>query len=134
MVCRVGKENLFNHGTKHSKGVAIPFDPKFHVNVEKEIKCQSGRALILQICIDQAKYTCVNVYSPNDSNAQRNFYTNLSGTLQQFSSDSFIIGGDFNCSLNEQDKDRGRKVSSRASTTFLIYELMDAFELPYFLE
>ena len=99
------------------------------MTVEKEIRCERARVLILQISIDQAKYTCVKVYAPKDPTSQCNFYRNLRDTLQQFSSAGLIIGGDFNCLLNEQDKEGGRKVSSRANSTSLIKELMETFDL-----
>ena len=44
-----GRKIYFNHGTKHSKGVAILIDPKLQVTVEKDLRCESGRVLILQI-------------------------------------------------------------------------------------
>ena len=47
-----GRKIFFNHCTKHTKSVVILFDPKLHVTVEKEIKHESGRALVLKICID----------------------------------------------------------------------------------
>ena len=124
-----GRKIYFNHGTKHSKAIAILIDPKLQVTVEKELRCKSSRVLILQISIDQAKYTCVNVYAPNDPTAQCNFYRNLRDTLHQFSSDGLIISGDFNCPLNEQDEEGGRKISSRANSTSLIKELMETFDL-----
>ena len=43
-----GGKICFNHGGKHSKGVAILFDPKLTVSVEKEIKSDGGRIIILE--------------------------------------------------------------------------------------
>ena len=65
----------------------------------------------------------------NDPTAQCNFYRNVRDTLQQFPSDGLIIGGDFNCPLNEQDKEGGRKISTRANSSLLIKELMETFDL-----
>ena len=65
-----GEKIHFNHGSKHSRGVAILFNPKLHVTIDNEIKSKDGRTLILEIYIEDIKYICVNIYAPNDSCAQ----------------------------------------------------------------
>ena len=46
-----GSKAYFCHGSKHSKGVAILFNPRLKVLVEDEICCENGRILILQFSI-----------------------------------------------------------------------------------
>ena len=43
-----GSKIYFCHGSKHSKGVAILFNPKLHVEIEQQIQSENGRILILQ--------------------------------------------------------------------------------------
>ena len=51
----LGSKVYFCHGSKHSKGVAILFNPQLKVLVENQICCDNGRILIVQFCIDDQK-------------------------------------------------------------------------------
>ena len=53
------------------------------------------------------KRVCATIYAPNDPDAQHRFYLQLNNTLQKFSSDSIILGGDFNYPLSKEDKHYG---------------------------
>ena len=53
----------FRHGSKHSKGVAILFNPLLEVLVENQICCDNGRILIMPFCIDDQKFTCANIHA-----------------------------------------------------------------------
>jgi len=41
-----GSKIYFCHGSKHSKGVAILFNPKLRVEIEQQIQSEDGRILI----------------------------------------------------------------------------------------
>ena len=99
-----GSKVFFCHGSKHSKGVAILFNPRLKVLVENQICCESGRILILQFSIDDQKFICANIYTPNNDNAQIIFFKQLRSLLEQFASDNIIVGGDFNCPLSKTIK------------------------------
>ena len=99
-----GSKVYFCHGSKHSKGVAILFNPRLKVLVEKQICCESGRILILQFSIDDQKFICANIYAPNNDNAQIIFFKQLRSLLEKFASDNIIVGGDFNCPLSKTIK------------------------------
>ena len=94
-----GSKVYFCHGSKHSKGVAILFNPRLKVLVENEICCENGRILILQFSIDDQKFICANIHAPNNDNAQIIFFKQLRSLLEQFPNDNIIVGGDFNCPL-----------------------------------
>ena len=79
--------------------------------VENQISSEDGRILILRLCIDDQKFTCVNIYAPNEAYAQVTFFKQLRSLLQQFSGNNIIIGGDFNCPLSKRDKEGGRDFS-----------------------
>ena len=76
-----GGKIYFNHGSKHSKGVAILFDPKLTVTVKKEIKSDDGRIIILETNIDDEISVLVNIYAPNNIHAQQMFFKKLSEML-----------------------------------------------------
>ena len=119
----------FCHGSKHSKGVAILFNPRLKVLVENQICCENGRILILQFSIDAHEFMCANIYAPNNDNAQIIFFKQLRSLLEQFPSHNIIVGGDFNCPLSKIDKEGGRDVSSRRNVASEIKQLMCIFDL-----
>lgn len=124
-----GSKVYFCHGSKHSKGVAILFNPRLKVLVENEICCENGRILILQFSIDDQKFICANIYAPNNDNAQIIFFKQLRSLLEQFPNDNIIVGGDFNCPLSKTDKEGGRDVSSRRNVASEIEQLMCILDL-----
>ena len=124
-----GSKVYFSHGSKQSKGVAILFDSRLKVLVGNQICCENGRILILQFCIDDQKFVCANIYAPNNGNAQVIFFKQLKSLLQQFPSDSIIVGGDFNCPLSKTDKEGGRDISSRKNVASEIEQLMCILDL-----
>lgn len=70
---------------------SVPFQ------VKNVIKDRLGRYLIIQGTLLTESLNLVNVYGPNVDDA--NFYVDLFLTLSA-SGGSYIIGGDFNCTLN----------------------------------
>ena len=68
-----GGKIYFNHGSKHSKGVAILFDRKLTVTVKKEIKSDDGRIIILETNIDDEISVLANIYAPNNIHVQLMF-------------------------------------------------------------
>ena len=85
-----GSKIHFCHGSKHSKGVAILFNPKIQVTIENQMQSEDGRILILQVVIDDTKLVCANIYAPNDPGAQHRFYLHLNDILQKFSSERLM--------------------------------------------
>ena len=70
-----GSKIYFCHGSKHSKGVAILFNPKLRVEIEQQIQSEDGRILILRVQVDDLKLVCANIYTPNDTSSQIIFIT-----------------------------------------------------------
>ena len=107
-----GSKIYFSHGSKHSKGVAILFNPKLHVSAETILQSKDGRILILKVVIEDLTFLCTNVYAPNDTQAQIKFFSKLKEHLERLHSENNIImSGDFNCPLSENDKEGGRDTS-----------------------
>ena len=75
-----GGKIYFNHGSKHSKGVVILFDPKLTVSVKKEIKSDDDRIIILETHIDDEIFVLVNIYAPSNIHVQQMFFKKLSKT------------------------------------------------------
>ena len=124
-----GGKIYFNHGSKHSKGVAILFDPKLTVTVKKEIKSDDGRIIILETNIDDKISVLVNiyVYAPDNIHAQQMFFKNLSEMLRNYANSFTFIGGDFNCPMSNEDKKGGQGLSSKKNFITRIKQLMGLF-------
>ena len=58
------------HGTNHSRGVAILFNPKLDFTVESYTRDSNGRIIIVSIVLDKEKFVLANIYSPNDQKSQ----------------------------------------------------------------
>ena len=124
-----GGKIYFNHGSKHSKGVAILFDPKLTVTVKKEIKSDDGRIIILETNIDDEISVLVNIYAPNNIHALQMFFKKLSEMLRNYADSLIFIGGDFNCPLSNEDKKGGQDLSSKKNVITRIKQLMGSFDL-----
>ena len=79
-----GSKIYFCHGSKHSKGVAILFNPKLCVEIEQQIQSEDGRILILQVQVDDLKIVCVNIYTPNGTSSQITFIRHVQNLLSSF--------------------------------------------------
>ena len=124
-----GGKIYFNHENKHSKGVAILFDPKLTVTVKKEIKSDDGRIIILQTNIDDEISVLINIHAPNNIHAQQIFFKKLSEMLRSYANFLIFIGGDFNCPLANEDKMGGQDLSSKKNVITEIKQLMGSFDL-----
>ena len=106
-----GSKIYFCHDSKHSRGVAILFNPKLKIAIENQSQSEDGRVLVLQILVEDLKIVCANIYAPNDPSPQIKFFKELNNSLQQFSGESILVGGDLYCPLYKDDKEGGRDFS-----------------------
>lgn len=124
-----GGEVFFSHGTNHSKGTMILINPKLKCKVEKKICDKSGRYIILDIALAGARIVLVNIYAPNDINQQVVFFKKLQELLQDYSEETIIIGGDFNCTLSEKDKKGGNPGNRKHAVVNEINKLCNLYDL-----
>ena len=117
------------HGTNHSRGVAILFNPKLDFTVESYTRDSNGRIIIVSIVLDKEKFVLANIYSPNDQNAQLSFYNNAFSLLQPYANESKILSGDFNCCMTSKDKDGGEPVTVKQPVINQIENLAKSFNL-----
>jgi len=101
---------FFSHGSTHSKGVLILVNPKVELKIEKVISDYNGRYIILDAMVDGSHVILVNIYAPNDLNQQLALFNDLQHTLQEFAQEYIIMGGDFNCALQDKGKKGGNPV------------------------
>jgi exonuclease III len=96
------KNAFFSHGSSNTKGVAILISKDYHVNLLNEYKDTDGRYVIIDVELNNTKYTIGNLYAPT-----RNFEKEQIETFKAFTADiskceqeNVILGGDFNLYLN----------------------------------
>ena len=124
-----GSKIYFCHGSKQSKGVAILFNPKLHVEIGQQIQSEDGRILILRVQVYDLKLVCANIYTHNDTSSQIIFIRHVQNLLQRFSGENIIIGGDFNCPFAKDDKEGGRDLSSKKNVVAELKLLLSSLGL-----
>lgn len=97
-----GFECFFSSNNTQSRGVAILLNNNFEYKMHNVWKCPNGNLLILDITIDNCRYSVANLYGPNDDNPQ--FYVNLLDQLKKFGNEYYVLAGDWNLVL-DQDLD-----------------------------
>ena len=100
-----GNRNIiFGHGKSNSKGVAILFSNNLSYEVKKEFIDTEGRFIIVDIQIDKKIYTIANMYAPTRCKRQEQLdvLQCFIDSLNNFTLENTLIGGDFNLYLNQR--------------------------------
>ena len=113
---------MYSHGSKHSRGVMTLMRPA--VKGENiSITCdRNGRVLIVNLTIQDEDFCFANIYAPNDQNLQVDFCTQLTRKLRPYVNSNLVLGGNFNCPLENIDKKGGKDISSRKNVIQSIVE------------
>ena len=109
--------------------VALSCSETFQPRVNGVFKGTQGQSIIIDIESDEnLQLILANIYAPSGGTRQteRKTFTNLESTLGDLNCENIILGGDFNCVLNN-DLDRSHAVTyrdqSRNSLKHLLTEL-----------
>ena len=96
------KKVFFSHGTSNSRGTAILISSDYDVSVLKEFKDEYGRFIILDIIINEARFTLGNLYAPtrNFEKDQIDVFKTFTEKISECNDENVILGGDFNLYLN----------------------------------
>ena len=117
------------HGSKHSRGVMTLVRPTVKVE-NTNITCdKNGRVLVVNLTIQEEEFCFATIYAPNDQNLQVDFYTHLTSMLRPYVNSNLVLGGDFNCPLENIDKKGGRDISSRENSIQSIVEMNNNLNL-----
>ena len=129
-----GGKIIGSHGSNHSRGVMILFKPKLDVNIEEIVSDKNGRYILSEVLIEGEKFVFLNIYSPNDQVQQVQLLKGLSNSvLNKYANERLVLGGDFNCAINEIDKHGGRPIEHKKAvireinTLTNIHDLVDAW-------
>ena len=129
---------FFSHGTSNSMGVLVGFREVLDYSVNKEVKDNNGRILILDVEIQGKPYLIINLYADNDQAGQLVTLTKLESLLESFEINEerkIILGGNFNIIFDTHlDADGGSpclKVGTIQKLMDIIseYDLCDIFRV-----
>ena len=99
-------KTFYAHGNTNSRGVCIIIKSSLITEVHSKTIDSNGRFLILDITLLDRRITLCNVYAPNEDDPI--FISDLMSELDKYANDDRLIGGDFNCILDETlDKSGG---------------------------
>lgn len=113
-------------GTSRARGVItlIQKNLKYHIN--KEIKDQEGRVLILDISFNNQSIALANIYAPNEDTPS--FFTEVVTGINSCDTVEYILSGDFNLALSPQ-LDRSNITTNNNNSMNLLREQMEHLDL-----
>ena len=124
-----GGDIFYSHGSKHSRGVMTLMRPTVKGENISTTCDRNGRVLIVNLTIQDEEFCLANIYAPNDQNLQVDFYTQLTRKLRPHVNSNLVLGGDFNCPLENIDKKGGKDISSRKNVIQSIVEMSNNLNL-----
>ena len=100
--CQMKGQFYFSHGSNKSKGVLIFIRSGFVFDLIDSVIDKDGRYIILHMLINEKSFVIANIYAPNRIQEQIEFWLMIQRELEKYdaSSTCFVLGGDFNVSLN----------------------------------
>ena len=103
--------------SKHSKGVSILLSDKFEHSVNNYHICNDGRKILINIKHCGQTYSIACIYAPTEVSYRKDFLSKSKRWILDHAENDncLLICGDFNCSINENDRkvyniDRSRPV------------------------
>ena len=88
-------------GSSHSKGVTVLFKEKMDLEITEQIIDPNGRYVVFELKTSNCTYKVFNIYAPVNEYERVIFFNDISVLLcNNDESVEIIIGGDYNCTLN----------------------------------
>ena len=79
----------------------ILFKPRLDVTIDNITVDKKGSYILTKALFEKTKIIFLNVYAPNDQTHQVHFLRDLFYTIMnQHANEHVVLGGDFNCALN----------------------------------
>ena len=124
----------FGHFASDSRGVCTLFPPGYDFQITSEIKDIQGRILILSVHVDVNEFCIANVYAPTKNNdaLRCNFLNELWDHVRDLTGFNFIIGGDFNITLNPKLDKMGGTNEKTSNYWTLVTDFMTDAEISDF--
>ena len=125
------KNAFFSHGTNHSKGCLTIINSRLDIKVLNTQIDTKGRYIILELEINDEKYTVSNIYAPNDISYKDKYFKELKETLITCNVDessNLILGGDWNTILLDIDR-YSMQTSAKDSSLLQVENIIEHFNL-----
>ena len=122
-----GGDIFFCHGTRESRGVCILIKNSITKIIHNVIKDNEGRYIILDIEVDDIRFTLATVYGPN--NDDPNFFTDFIEKIENLENDNRIIGGDWNFVMSLHKDKKGGQLHTNDQAQNIVKLWMDETDL-----
>ena len=96
-----GAKGYYSNGTTNSGGVCTLVKNKSH-QIHEVVHDMQGQYIICKVKIKEDYYSIVNIYAPAAKDSPE-FFNDVFSKINQMRCDFWIIGGDFNVTLNQQN-------------------------------
>ncbi len=115
----------------HSRGVLISISKKLPLKIYNIHRKNDGRAVLINAKIRGVDTTICSVYAPSESTERKEFFTTFKYWLARNTDhpDHLIMGGDFNCGININDRSNTKIDTTRNALKNLLdnHNLVDAW-------
>ena len=124
--------SFWNSYSSNESGTAVLFGETFKPQVNSVHKGAQGQSVIIEIEGEEnLHFTLANIYAPSAGTRQKElktFFANLETTLGDLNCENIILGGDFNCVLNN-NLDRSHEVTYRDQSRSSLKQLIARLSL-----
>lgn len=130
-----GGQLFLSHGSNVSGGVAVLFSNSLKVKILNSCEFVKGRGLMVKADIEGSIYCFINVYAPNIGTERIDFFNNIKKSLEQSDCDYFILGGDWNCTvdfnIDRLSEEPNLQSSKSLKELLLLFGLIDAWRINF---
>jgi exonuclease III len=88
----------------NSRGVAIWIKKNIEFKLIDEYKDNEGRLLLINVEINNAIYSIINIYAPNNMKKRNTFFKQIDRFINEYSIGQLILAGDYNDILSKIEK------------------------------
>ncbi len=109
----------------HSRGVSITFNKKLDYKIQNVHRKQDGRVILVNCLVKGVETTLCCVYAPSEPTERKEFLKTVKFWIARNTDypEHVIMGGDFNCGLNANDRSNTTDDPTRAALKNLLDNL-----------
>ena len=121
----------FCHGKSSARGVATLISNKLNIQINKVIRDNTGRFLLLDTTFENQPLIIINIYAPtkDQQELQLEFLSFVHDRLLEFSDKNILLGGDFNTCLDPTIDKKGGSNETPSKSSEKIQSLMEDYNL-----
>ncbi len=125
------KHNLAD--SNHSRGVAIVFDNTLDFEIKNCHKTNDARVILVNATVQGIECTLCNIYAPTKPNQRVEFFKKLKHWIPRYTDypEYLILGGDFNCAINDNDRTRDNNVDASRQELKALLKILDLVDAWY---